>query len=171
MRLLCGVYYSVLRYGDAECFAKFLLADGIAPILNIILEKFLPSPHVSYTHLVVLICLTSYWSQIVRLLYQYSFSKRDNKSLRGKFLNKVAYICSGDSKTENSVPKTPVAIIGAGRVAVSLVNELLNNPFTPFAPTCFIDLKNSRAGRRIFGLPVFPHEAASFASNMALTRN
>lgn len=168
MRLLCGVYRSVLRYGDAECFAKFLLADGIALIFNIILEKYLPIPHVSYAHLVVFICLASYWSQVVRLLYQYSFSNRDNKSVHGKFLNKVAYICSGDSKTENSVPKTPVAIIGAGRVAVSLVNELLNNPFTPYAPTCFIDLKNTRAGRRIFGLPVFPNEDASFARIKAL---
>ena len=92
MRLLCGVYRSVLRYGDAECFAKFLLADGIALIFNIILEKYLPIPHVSYAHLVVFICLTSYWSQVVRLLYQYSFSNRDNKSLLGKLLNKASYL-------------------------------------------------------------------------------
>ncbi len=168
MRLLCGVYRSVLRYGDAECFAKFLLADGIALIFNIILEKYLPIPHVSYAHLVVFICLTSYWSQVVRLLYQYSFSNRDNKSLLGKLLNKASYLCSGDAKAENQVPKTPVAIIGAGRVAVSLVNELLNNPFTPYAPTCFVDLKNSRAGRRIFGLPVLPDEDASLARIKAL---
>ncbi len=168
MRLLCGVYSSVLRYGNAGYYARFLLADGFALILNLILVRYLPVPHVAYSRLLLLVLFTTYSSHIIRVLYQCSTANRNNKSLSGKFLNKVSALCTGEEKMADGVPRTPTAILGAGDLAVSLANDLLNNPYSPYTPSCFIDPEKSKSGRRILGLPVFADEESTFSRIEAL---
>ena len=48
--------------------------------------------------------------------------------MRGRFLSVLLHIFSGiEAGSEKEVQKIKVAIIGAGRVGVSLAEELLNN--------------------------------------------
>ena len=44
-----------------------------------------------------------------------------------------------ESEPDKEVQKIKAAIIGAGRVGVSLAEELLNNPEASYLPRCFIE--------------------------------
>ena len=63
---------------------------------------------------------------------------------------------------EKEVQKIKVAIIGAGRVGVSLAEELLNNSEAAYVPRCFIDINKEKVGRDIHGIPVWSETEATF---------
>ena len=65
-----------------------------------------------------------------------------------------------DFETEKQ--KIKIAIVGAGRVGVSLAEELLNNAMATYVPRCFIDVKSDKVGRQIHGIPVLSEENATF---------
>lgn len=58
--------------------------------------------------------------------------------------------------------KIKVAIIGAGKVGVALAEELLNNAGAAYLPRCFVDANLEKAGREIYGIPVWSNEDATF---------
>ena len=59
--------------------------------------------------------------------------------------------------------KIKIAIVGAGRVGVSLAEELFNNSASSYTPRCFIDIKPEKIGRQIHGIPVLSEEKATFS--------
>ena len=63
---------------------------------------------------------------------------------------------------KKEVQKIKVAIIGAGRVGVSLAEELLNNEEAAYIPRCFIDICKEKVGREIHGIPVWSEDEATF---------
>ena len=62
----------------------------------------------------------------------------------------------------NKYAKIKVAIIGAGRVGVSLAEELLNNEEAAYIPRCFIDISKEKVGREIHEIPVWSENEATF---------
>lgn len=66
-------------------------------------------------------------------------------------------------ETENAkeIHKIKVAIIGAGRVGVSLAEELINNSKASYTPKVFIDINKEKVGRDIRGIPVWSEDEAS----------
>lgn len=74
----------------------------------------------------------------------------DNKR---KILSILLHVFSGiEAGNEKEVQKIKVAIIGAGRVGVSLAEELLNNSEAAYVPRCFIDINKEKVGRDIHGM-------------------
>ena len=72
-------------------------------------------------------------------------------------LKRILKFFSGlDTISDNETQRIRVAIVGAGRVGVSLAEELLNNSASAYLPRCFIDISNQKAGREIHGIPVLP---------------
>lgn len=67
-----------------------------------------------------------------------------------------------EAENEKEVQKIKVAIIGAGRVGVSLAEELINNEETAYIPRCFIDISKEKVGREIHGIPVWSENEATF---------
>lgn len=67
-----------------------------------------------------------------------------------------------EAGNEKEVQKIKVAIIGAGRVGVSLAEELLNNEEAAYIPRCFIDINKEKVGREIYGIPVWSEDEATF---------
>jgi FlaA1/EpsC-like NDP-sugar epimerase len=57
-------------------------------------------------------------------------------------------------KVRESRKKIKIAIIGAGRVGVTLAEELLNNKNSAYTPRCFVDVNREKANRDIHGIPV-----------------
>ena len=83
--------------------------------------------------------------------------------MRGRFLSVLLHIFSGiEAGSEKEVQKIKVAIIGAGRVGVSLAEELLNNAEAAYIPRCFIDINKEKVGRDIHGIPVWSEDEATF---------
>lgn len=66
-----------------------------------------------------------------------------------------------EAGNEKEVQKIKVAIIGAGRVGVSLAEELLNNEETAYIPRCFIDISKEKVGREIHDIPVWSEDEAT----------
>ena len=62
---------------------------------------------------------------------------------------------------ETEPHKIRVAIVGAGRVGVSLAEDLLSNEKAAYTPKCFIDSDKEKVGRKIHNLPVLSEEEAT----------
>ena len=58
-----------------------------------------------------------------------------------------------EAGNDKEVQKIKVAIIGAGRVGVSLAEELLNNSEAAYIPRGFIDVNKEKVGREIHDIP------------------
>ena len=67
-----------------------------------------------------------------------------------------------ETSSDKEVQKIKVAIIGAGKVGVGLAEELLNNAEAAYLPRCFVDANKEKAGREIYGIPVWSNAAATF---------
>ena len=66
-----------------------------------------------------------------------------------------------EAGNEKEVQKIKVAIIGAGRVGVSLAEELLNNSEAAYIPRGFIDVNKEKVGREIHDIPVWSEDEAT----------
>ena len=78
----------------------------------------------------------------LRMMYRYAYKCGNQETAKGKFLSLLLHLFSGvDAGNKKEVQKIKVAIIGAGRVGVSLAEELLNNEEAAYIPRCFIIIK------------------------------
>jgi FlaA1/EpsC-like NDP-sugar epimerase len=94
----------------------------------------------------------------IRMVYRYAFKCGNNATFCGRFLLLLLKLFAGSKivgEREYNDNKIKVAIVGAGRVGVSLSEELLNNVSAAYTPRCFIDVNREKVGRDIHGIPVF----------------
>lgn len=93
----------------------------------------------------------------MRMCYRYCFKYGNELSAKGKLMRLLIRIFAfGMSiRKDGEAHKIYVAIVGAGNVGVSLAEELLNNKNTSYTPVCFFDINKDKAGRDIYGIPVF----------------
>ena len=99
----------------------------------------------------------------LRMMYRYAYKCGDQETTKGKILSKLLQVFSGiEAGSDKEVQKIKVAIIGAGRVGVSLAEELLNNTESAYIPRCFIDTNQAKVGRSIHGIPVWSESQATF---------
>ncbi len=97
------------------------------------------------------------------MMYRYAYKCGNQETTRGKILSTLLHMFSGiEAGNEKEVQKIKVAIIGAGRVGVSLAEELLNNEEAAYIPRCFIDINKEKVGREIHGIPVWSEDEATF---------
>jgi FlaA1/EpsC-like NDP-sugar epimerase len=98
------------------------------------------------------------------MLYRYAFKCGNDTTASGRFLLFLLKIFAGSrivGERNHNDNKIKVAIVGAGRVGVSLAEELLNNVSAVYTPRCFIDVNREKAGRDIHGIPVFLEDEAT----------
>ena len=80
-----------------------------------------------------LVCLNLLGALALRMMYRYAYKCGNQETTRGKILSTLLHMFSGiEAGNEKEVQKIKVAIIGAGRVGVSLAEELLNNEEATF---------------------------------------
>ncbi len=104
----------------------------------------------------VLCCLA------MRMFYRYAFKCGNETTVFGRFLLFVLRMFAGSKVVgERTVDATKIniAIIGAGRVGVSLAEELLNNAQAAYSPRCFVDVSREKVGRDIHNIPVLLEDA------------
>ena len=67
------------------------------------------------------------------MMYRYAYKCGNRETTKGKILSALLHMFSGiEAENEKEVQKIKVAIIGAGRVGVSLAEELINNEETAY---------------------------------------
>lgn len=163
-RMIGNIYGQVWRYGGIQCYIRLLATDSIAFLAYFCLELLLPIPKVTFARMLSLISMNLLGALAMRMMYRYAYKCGNQENLRGKILAKLLYMVSGlESGCDKEVQKIKVAIIGAGRVGVSLAEELLNNEESAYIPRCFIDVAKEKVGREIHDIPVYSEDEATFA--------
>ncbi len=157
-RFIGRIYQQIWRYGGIQCYIRMLFVDGCAFVVNAMLERVLPIEHISFACSLGIACMNLLGSLAIRMMYRYAYKCGDSTTAYGKFLNIMLKIFAGakiESEKREDPQKIKIAIIGAGRVGVSLAEELLSNPSSSYIPRCFVDVNKGKAERSIHGIPVF----------------
>lgn len=162
IRILGKVYGQVWRYGGVKCYIRLICTDSIAFLLYLCLELLLPVQKIAFERMLSLACMNLLGAMTLRLMYHYTYKYANLNSFGGKCLSMLLRLFSG-METENAkeIQKIKVAIIGAGRVGVSLAEELINNSKASYIPKVFIDINEEKVGRDIRGIPVWSENEAS----------
>ena len=160
-RIVGGIYRQIWRYGGIQCYIRLLVVDGVAFAFIVVIEQSLrmlvPIEQVTFSRLLSISCMNLLAALSIRMIYRYCFKCGTADTRFGKFLRLLLRVFSGEELVRVSgegEQKIKIAIIGAGRVGVTLAEELFANPAAAYAPRCFIDVSTEKAGRDIHGIPV-----------------
>lgn len=161
-RFIGSVYRQIWRYGGIQCYIRLLFTDGAAFILYLALSLALPLPRISFSRMLALCCMNLLGTLAIRMLYRYAYKCANEETILGKFLVLLLRIFAGiESTPDSGRQQIRIAIIGAGRVGVSLAEDLLNSSMSAYVPRCFVDTSKSKAGREIHGIPVLSENEAT----------
>lgn len=157
-RFVFKIYTQVWRYAAAQSYIRLIISDVCAMIVFYILERILPIKKVTLTETVslysvnLLLCLT------IRICYRYCFMHANNNTQHGKVLSAALTLFSFGKvrpSESNDLNKIPVAILGAGKIGVSLANDFLENKNSIYEPNLFLENDIQKVGRVINEIPIF----------------
>ena len=160
-RILGKIYRQIWRYGGIQCYIRLLIVDAIGFAATLAIELTLPLlvpiEKVTFSRLLSIASMNLLGALAIRMIYRYCFKCGTADTGFGKFLRLLLRIFAGEELKHVSGEaehKIKIAIIGAGRVGVTLAEELLANASSAYIPRCFIDVSTEKAGRSIHGIPV-----------------
>ena len=162
------IYQQIWRYGGIQCYIRLLVTDAAAFAAELALEWGLAAVlgirALSFARLLSLASMNLLAALAMRMIYRYAFKCGREDNAMGRFLRLLLKIFAGEElacATPETEQKIKIAIIGAGRVGVSLAEELLNNANANYVPRCFVDISEEKAGRSIHGIPVLMENEAT----------
>ncbi len=164
IRILGSVYQQIWRYGGIQCYVRLLFMDGCAFVFNFALENLMPE-NISFQRLLSICCVNLLGSLSIRMVYRYAYKCANSRTKFGKFLNLLLRAFAGPNihgEKDIEKQKIKIAIIGAGRVGVSLAEDLLGSYTSAYTPRCFVDVNLSKANRKIHNIPVIAEDEATF---------
>ncbi len=157
-RIFSGIYHQIWRYGGIQCYLRLMVADVCAFVANYILENLLLGSDLPLFRLMTIACLNFMGALTMRMLYRYAYKFHNSITLWGRFWGFLLWVFTGNRGqiiAQDEPEKTKIAIIGAGRVGVSLAEELLSSHNGDYVPGCFVDANAEKADRNIHGIPVY----------------
>lgn len=143
MRIVFKSYDKAWKDRKVKCYIYLLCADFIALIMYSLLVLLLPVEKISFVRMLSFVCINLLGAITLRLLYQ------------------NANNCHCCKEQVKEAKKIKIAIVGAGRVGVSLAIDLINNPKSSYVPKVFIDINKEKVGKDIYGIPVLSEDKAS----------
>lgn len=165
-RFLGKIYSQIWRYGGIQCYMRLLVTDAGGFLVNYILERvFLPEP-IPFARLLAIACTNLLGALAIRMVYRYAYKCGNSSTRFGQFLLFLLKMFAGSQvvgERNESSSRIRIAIIGAGRVGVSLAEDLLNNAAAAYLPRCFVDVDREKVGRDIHDIPVLPETGATLA--------
>ena len=167
-RFLGNIYQQIWRYGGIQCYMRLLFVDGCAFAVNLAIELiqqlFVPIEKVTFARLLSIAGMNLLGALAIRMIYRYAFKCGRSDKLLDRFLRLLLRLFAGEelaNENQNVEQRIKIAIVGAGRVGVTLAEELLANPAASYVPRCFIDVSREKVGREIHGIPVFMADEAT----------
>ena len=169
-RLVGDIYRQIWRYGGIECYIRLLVTDFAAALLFLALGRIPGAAYrLPFERMLACSALNLIGALSIRMIYRYAYKCGNTDSARGRFLLFLLRTFSSyDSDRPNDSQKIKIAIIGAGRVGVSLAEELTSNPSAVYLPRCFVDISSEKIGRSIHGIPVYQDDENIFTTLRAL---
>ena len=159
-RFTFDVYRQIWRYGILQGYLKILLADCTGGFLFVIINRLIPNSGMTFIRILSIICLNLLGCISVRMVYAYLYQCSSKPGKAAGYCRALIRIAGGSAEKEETVyrdkpeRKINIAIIGAGKVGVSLAEELLINPNAIYNPVCFVDIDKNKVGRIIHNIPV-----------------
>lgn len=169
-RFFGGVYSQIWRYGGIQCYIRLLISDLVACAVNFCFTLLLPIQKIEPVYLLAICSVNLLIALSMRMMYRYAYKCGGCGGIKGKILrflllvfagNKMLFERVSNSKITNTT-KIRIAIIGAGRVGVSLEEELISNSAASYIPKCFVDINREKVGKEIHGIPVISESEATF---------
>lgn len=167
-RYLGRIYQQIWRYGGIQCYIRLLVTDAAAFAAELVIEwglaKALGVQAVSFARLLSLASMNLLAALAMRMVYRYAFKCGKEDTGMGRFLRFLLKVFAREELScaaPETEQKIKIAIIGAGRVGVTLAEELLANPNANYIPRCFVDISEEKAGRSIHGIPVLLESEAT----------
>lgn len=155
-RFLVGLYDYVWRYGSSYLNIRMMFAEIAFGVLYYALQWILPMQNITFLRAVTLVSMDLLGALGMRQIYQFLHDASSTDSRIAKVFRRFADVFMNlkiqPAPASNS--KIYIAIVGAGRVGVSLAENLFRNPNAPYVARCFIDIDPEKIGRSINGLPV-----------------
>ncbi len=162
-RLLGKIYRQIWRYGGIQCYMRLIVTDFVSIVLCYGISHILPARKLRLIEMTALICLNCICSLALRMIYIYAFKCGNQKTKIGRLLLWLLRTFGGiDNDQRHDPQRIRIAIVGTGRVGVSLADELLSNKNSAYVPMCFVDINKGKCDRDIHGIPVFSEEEATF---------
>ncbi len=158
-RLAGNIYGQVWRYGGIQCYIKLIFTDFIAFLIYLCVDFLFPIQKDMFVRSLSLFTLNLLGALTMRMFYRYAYKCGSQDNIIGKIASFALRFLSGlETDKGKDIHKIKIAIIGAGRVGVSLAEELLSNKESAYVPRCFIDIKKEKTGREIHGIPVLSED-------------
>lgn len=139
IRTVMNMYSNVWRYANVKLYLKIMLSDAIGGGIFFFLGKIVPVLNPGFAFIFISICLIVLATLVSRFGYQI---------IHAHFNSRKEY-------TTGEANKINIAIVGAGNVGASLVEELLRNPGAHYCPYIFIDRDPGKVGSRIRGIKIY----------------
>ncbi len=140
-RVILGIYNNVWRYTSTLAYLELIIADGIAGLVTIAICRIFTVFYYGVWQAITVGALTALIA------------------LASRFIYAIIYKHTGNGN--KGVVKTPIAIVGAGRLGTYLAGDLQNNSHSTFDPMFFIDVDKAKIGNRIRGLKVYDENSAA----------
>ncbi len=163
-RLLGKIYQQIWRYGGIQCYIRLLGVDGMAFLLNLLLENIIPTGHISAFQLLAMASTNLLCTLAIRMAYRYAYKCGNSRTPDGRLLLSLLRIFAGRELTRgmrNENSKIRIAIVGAGRAGISLAEELRSNRASFYTPRCFVDIARDKTNRQVIGIPVLPEDEST----------
>ena len=160
-RFIGNIYKQIWRYGGIQCYIRLLITDAIASFVFFALEyglvKIAYFHRLSFSIMLALVSVNLLFALAMRMMYRYCFKCGNEISAKGKILRFLLKVFAHVEVQKNDEEhKIKIAIVGAGNAGVSFAEDLINNAGSPYTPRMFIDDNDSKVGRQIHDIPVFP---------------
>lgn len=169
-RFAMSAYSQILRYGGIQIFIRLLVSDGVGFFAFAFLDRFalsyvLPQAHIPFALVFAICSMNLLFALAIRMIYQYAYRCGNRSDSLGKVLRFLLRLFAGKEvsrEKDGDVRKIKIAIVGAGRVGVSLAEDLQNNSEAPYVPCCFVDSSERKTGRELLGLPILAENETLF---------
>ncbi|MBR4278740.1 MAG: hypothetical protein IKT34_01060, partial [Clostridia bacterium] len=135
-RVAFKVYSNVWRYTSTSAYFKLLLADTCGGAVALLTSYYFVHTYWGFWHFMTVASLTALLAMMSRLTYRMIYKRYHNT-------------------LDEDGPSINVAIVGAGQLGVLLASDLTNNRKSIYRPVFFIDKDKTKAGSRVYDLPVY----------------
>ena len=160
-RMGMGIYKRVWRYGDIKAYLLLITSDLAAFVPYYIIGQTVPVfTRMGFIYPFGIVSFTCLSCLTMRLVYVQIYRRASFNSPHAKaykfILKNFAKVDVIDKDDPADAKKTQVklAIIGTGREAVGLAEELINSSRSPYQPVCFISNDKQKIGRVFYDIPV-----------------
>ncbi|MCF0261889.1 MAG: polysaccharide biosynthesis protein, partial [Sphaerochaetaceae bacterium] len=159
-RAVFNVYSMFWRYGGVRAFLGLIVSDFLGFCSFYFIGRITGLLRISSIRMLAFCCLDLLAILSMRLIYRYAYKFGNRNTFNGRVLLFFLKVFGVKRDLHDAQEKKiNIAIVGAGKIGVSLVENIQNNSSSPYDVKCFIDINKEKIGRYINSVKVISEDA------------